>query len=144
TLTVYAIARDASMNFVANIAADSWSLLNKMPATGGVVDGDLVPSANQKSAVFTGHVIGKAQIQAASGQLSQFGTGVITVVAGPAAKVRVETAFDGTGVVIPAQNITSGGTKAAYAITRDASDNFIANVAATWSLVNKTGGVVDS
>ncbi|NLO27102.1 MAG: hypothetical protein GX113_02820, partial [Actinobacteria bacterium] len=37
----------------------------------------------------------------------------------------------------------STGTLTVYAISRDAADNFIANVAATWSLIDKTDGVVD-
>ena len=61
TLTVYAVARDASNNFVAYVAG-GWSLA---AITGGVVAGDLVPAADAKSAVFTGHVTGSASIQTA-------------------------------------------------------------------------------
>src|SRR5207244_10791329 len=50
-LTVYSITRDFGGNFVANVAADAWSLVSK---TGGVVDGDLVAAGDNKSAVFTG------------------------------------------------------------------------------------------
>ena len=39
SITVFAITRDGSGNFVANVAADAWTLINK---TGGVVNGDLV------------------------------------------------------------------------------------------------------
>jgi hypothetical protein len=67
----------------------------------------------------------------------------ITVNVGPAAKVRVETAANGTGIVVPAQNLPSGNSIQVFAITRDAFDNFIANPNSTWSLVNKTGAVVD-
>ena len=62
SLTVYAISRDASNNFVANVAADSWSLVS---ATGGVVAGDLVAAGDLKSATFTGHVTGSGVIHAA-------------------------------------------------------------------------------
>jgi hypothetical protein len=67
----------------------------------------------------------------------------ITVNPGAAAKVRVETAANGSGIVVPSQNITSGTLLPVFAITRDQFDNFIANVNATWSLVNKTGSVMD-
>ncbi len=143
-MVVYSNSRDASDNFVANIAADSWSLIAKVPPTGGVVDGDLVASPDRRSAVFTGHVIGSAQIRAASGVLTPVPSGANSVVPGPAARVRVETAADGTGTVFPARTMASGEKDTAFAITRDASDNFVANNAAdSWLLINKTGGVVD-
>jgi hypothetical protein len=141
--TVYSIVRDASGNFKSNVAATAWQLTGKV---GGVVDGDLVASGDKKSAVFTGHVIGSAQIQATSGALSVTPSGIVTVTAGTAAKLRIETVANGNGVVFPAESLPSGTKDTAYAITRDASDNFVANVAAdagSWSLVNKTGSVVD-
>ncbi len=61
---------------------------------------------------------------------------------GPPTAVRVETKADGSGTVVPAQNVTAGSTVTGYAISRDSSGNFVANVAATWSLANATGGVV--
>ncbi|MFA7334678.1 MAG: autotransporter-associated beta strand repeat-containing protein, partial [Kiritimatiellia bacterium] len=61
-----------------------------------------------------------------------------------AVKVNVETAPDGTGIIVPATNIVSGSNLMVYAVTRDASDNFVTNIAAdTWSLIARTGGVVD-
>ena len=56
--------------------------------------------------------------------------------------MKVETKVDGTGTVVPAQNVISGGAVTGHAISRDASGNFVANVAATWSLAGPTGGVV--
>ena len=56
--------------------------------------------------------------------------------------VRVETAANGSGTVVPAQNLTSGSSTTVFAISRDASGVFVANVAATWSLAGITGGVV--
>jgi len=249
TLTVYAITRDASSNFVANVAAASWALIAK---TGGVIDGDLVPSGDMKSAVLSGAMTGTATIVATSGALTTNTSGVITVIAGAAAKavfstqpsastvagvafatqpvvtiwdafsntvttatsnvvltlttgtgvlggtanmsavagvadfagkglnidkvgadkvltatvsgltvgttapafaitpaaaakVRVETAADGSGTIVPLQDLISGSNLTAYAITRDASDNFVTNVVAdSWALINITGGVVAS
>ena len=68
TVTGYSITRDAWDNFVANVAADSWALIN---ITGGVLGGDLIPAGDSKSAVFTGHVIGTAQIEATSALLAK-------------------------------------------------------------------------
>ena len=69
-------------------------------------------------------------------------SGTITVTAGTATQVRVETLANGTGMVVPAQNVGALSSITVFAISRDASDNFIANVAATWSLTGATGGVV--
>jgi hypothetical protein len=77
SITMYAIARDAANNFIENIAAESWSLINK---TGGVVDGDLVPSGDMRSATFTGHSTGTAQIHAEKVGFSSTDSGVLTVI----------------------------------------------------------------
>ncbi len=135
SVTAYAITRDAFSNFVANASA-TWSLTNN---TGGVTNSDLVASGG--SATFTGHRVGSAQIQAIAGSLTGL-SGVQTVVAGAATQVTVETAPDGSGVIVPAENIPSGTSTNAFAISRDANSNFVANVAATWSLQNITGNVV--
>jgi len=139
-LTVYAITRDTNDNFVANVAATAWSLTDKT----GVVDGDLVPAGDAKSATFTGALAGTAVIHVTSDGLTAGDSGTITVTTGAPTKVRVETAADGSGNVVGAQNVVSGDTLTVYAITRDADNKFVANVAAdTWSLTGKTGGVVD-
>ena len=45
---------------------------------------------------------------------------------------------------IDTRTIASGASFTGYAISRDASNNFVANEAVTWSLIDKTGGVADS
>ncbi len=74
TLTVYAVARDAGNGFGGNQAA-TWSLAS---VTGGVVAGDLVPSGDGKSAVFTAHAAGSAAIHAAVVGLTSTDSGAIT------------------------------------------------------------------
>ena len=69
-------------------------------------------------------------------------SGSVSIIAGAATKVQVETAADGSGTVVGAQSLASGSTITAYAISRDASDNFVANVSASWSLAGVSGGVV--
>ncbi len=67
----------------------------------------------------------------------------LTVGALPAVSVRVETAADGSGVVVPAQSLAGGASITTYAISRNALGQFVANVVAgTWSLVGTTGRVV--
>jgi hypothetical protein len=139
SITVYSITRDYGNNFVANVAADAWSLES---ISGGVAAGDLVPAGDSKSAVFKGAVIGTAEIKATSGALATTNSGTITVTAGTATQIRVETKDDGSGTIFAAQNITAGNTLSGYAITRDANNNFVANVAVTWTMIATTGGVV--
>ena len=134
SVTVYAVTRDANGNFVGNPSA-TWSLQS---ITGGVVSGDLV--AGGASAVFTGHKVGGAIIRAVATFTGN--SGVQTVIAGAATATTVETAANGSGLVVGAQNVTAGNTITVYAITRDAQGNFVANPSATWSLQSITGGVV--
>ena len=59
--------------------------------------------------------------------------------------ISVETASDGTGTIVPAQNVVSGNSITMYLVARDSSANFIGVIAAnSWSMQNKTGGVVSS
>ena len=144
SITVYAIARDAYDNYVANVAASTggWSLTI---FSGGVVPGDLVPSGDRQSAVFSGHVVGTARINVAVAGLTSIPTDTLTVVqAGVPSKVAVETARDGTGRVLPSQSVESGRSIQMYAIARDASNNFVGNIAADWLLVKLAGGIADS
>jgi large repetitive protein len=136
-ITVYAISHDASGNFVANVSG-TWSLGS---IVGGVVTGDLSTTTGT-STVFTGHIIGSANINIVSGALTPTNSGTITVNAGPATKVAVETAANGSGTVVAAQSLASGSAITVYAISRDASGNFVANVSGTWSLGSIVGGVV--
>jgi hypothetical protein len=76
SITVYAIARDPGGYFIENVAADSWSLVN---IAGGVDDGDLSPSEDMKSALFTGNNPGSAQIRASKAGYTSVDSGVLTV-----------------------------------------------------------------
>jgi hypothetical protein len=80
TLTVYAVTRDTAGNFVGNVAADFWELVDE---TGGVVDADLVPSFSMRNATLTGNSLGSAKIQAQEGVLPMVTSGTITVIAPP-------------------------------------------------------------
>ncbi|MEX0857856.1 MAG: invasin domain 3-containing protein, partial [Balneolaceae bacterium] len=86
TITVYAIARDASNNFVELIEDATWSLSEKT----GVTDEDLVDNEDG-SATFAGNVIGSAVINADSTGLTATPSGTITVEHGDAAKLAIAT-----------------------------------------------------
>ena len=103
SITVYAVTRDQYGNFVAN-AAGTWSLASR---TGSVVDGDLVPAGDNKSAVFTAHAAGSATIHVTSGTLSSTDSGVLTVVAGGVSKFGV------SGYISPA----TAGTEGTFTVT---------------------------
>ena len=117
SITVYAISRDAFSNFLANVAADSWSLVN---ITGGVVSGDLLAAGDSKSATFTGHAGGSAAIHADSGSLTPTDSGTLTVTpasttttlassANPSASGQPIT-FTATVTVTPPGSGTPSGT----------------------------------
>lgn len=137
TVTGYAVVRTGSGTFVANPAVD-WALTG---LTGGVIPTDLAAAGDNKSAVFTGAVIGSCRMQASSSQSGASQSDTLTVVVGTATQFGIESAADGSGGPVVDQNLGPGGKVPAYAIQRDFGGNFVANVAATWSLVNLTGGV---
>ena len=68
----------------------------------------------------------------------------IDVSAGVATQLVIETAADGPGSAIGAMRVTAGASFAAFATTRDAHDNIVANASATWTLTGKTDGVADT
>jgi hypothetical protein len=71
-----------------------------------------------------------------------YNNGTLTVVPAAPAQVRVETAADGSGTGVGAQNIAAGSSITVYSITRDMYGNFVSNAPAdSWSLVNVAGGV---
>ncbi|MFM2295302.1 MAG: hypothetical protein RLZZ350_1715 [Verrucomicrobiota bacterium] len=97
SVTNFSVTFDAYSNFVAN-AAVTWSLTNK---TGSVSNSDLVAAGDNKSAVFTAHLAGGAQVRADSGALAAAtGTFTVPAVVAPFAKLQVllpgETAAPGT------------------------------------------------
>ncbi len=102
----YSVSRSAANAFVANAAA-TWSLVSK---TGGVVDGDLVPAGDGKSAIFTAHSPGSAVISATISGLTATTSGVITVNSAP-------TTISGTGSASVARVAGNQGTLLTVAVT---------------------------
>src|SRR5262249_45168836 len=49
-----------------------------------------------------------------------------------ATSVRVETAANGSGTVVPAQSVQNAHSITVFAISRDAGSGFVANTPATW------------
>lgn len=65
-VTVYAMTQDVWGNTIETVSA-TWSLIN---ITGSVVAGDLVPSADGRSAIYSGAHHGSCQIQCVAGGLT--------------------------------------------------------------------------
>ena len=116
SLTAYAITRSTTGTFAANTAA-TWSLTNE---TGGIVDSDLVPSGDSKSAVFTPHAEGSAVIHVAINQLDSVDSGVITAMQSTppsaVASVDAQTATDGQTITITV-TVTPGTNPASSGLT---------------------------
>jgi DNA-binding beta-propeller fold protein YncE len=115
--------------------------------SGATLSGTVTVDAVEGVAVFSNlkiDKIGTYKLSANSGSLIEADSSSFDITGAVPSKIQVETAADGSGTVVPAQNVRSGFSITAYAISRDAGGNFIANVAAeSWSLINKTGGVID-
>src|SRR5438309_3920919 len=122
-LQVYAVTRDTFSNFIANVAADSWTLQS---VTGGILAGDLVPSLDHKSAVFTGHKVGSAAISAVSGPLPATASGTLAVTPGVLNNFLVESSAGGT---IPAE--TTGVPFTIRITARDTFSNTVPSFAGT-------------
>jgi hypothetical protein len=136
--------QDAAGNLVTTATDEvTLSLRNAGTAT---LSGDVDKAAVGGTATFDGlsvDTVGTGyQLRAKSGSLTEVDSNAFNVTAPVAVNILVETESDGSGTVVPVQNIASGSSITVYAISRDAGGNFIENVAAdSWSLINTTGGV---
>ncbi len=118
SITIYALARDGYANLIGNIAGD-WSLINK---TGKIADTDLVPAVDGKSAVFTGHSIGTANIHVTSPGLSSIDSGSLRVIPGSPAEFFISRSTD---------NLITGLPNYFDVIVRDAGGNTVTNYTGT-------------
>lgn len=76
---------------------------------------------------------------AAPGGTTNYGT--LSMTEGSDDKIRVETAADGSGNVIVAQELQAGNAITGFSVVRDQFNNFKRNEAVNWSLINQSGGV---
>lgn len=71
--------------------------------------------------------------------------GSLSLVVGATYEIAVETANDGSGSVVSAQNLEAGTSLEVFAVSRDESGNFLSNpVVDTWSILNGTPEVDNS
>jgi hypothetical protein len=99
--TVYANSRDAYGNIIGNVAV-TWSVTT---LTGGVTGTDLVPAGDERSATFTGHLVGTGTIDADDGAGHTDSTGTVTVTVGPAS-TATSTATPSAGS-LPADGLST-------------------------------------
>jgi Tol biopolymer transport system component/subtilisin family serine protease len=85
SITVYSVSRDQFGNFISN-SPGTWSLVNK---TGNVTNSDLIPSGDNKSAIFTGHLTGTAGVHVTANGLNSINSGTLTIIPGEATKFSV-------------------------------------------------------
>jgi hypothetical protein len=128
SVTGYAITRDSFGNFVANDPG-AWSLVNITP---GVVLGDLVAPGDNRSAVFTGHVVGAASLRVTSGGFTG-DSGLLTVVPGPASTLVV-SGFPST--------VTAGTTHSLTVTAKDSNGNIATGYTGTVRLTSSDGQAV--
>lgn len=87
-----------------------------------------------------------------TGQISNTGStgpdlnyGNLSTSPGSISQVRVETKADGTGQIVPSQDLLAGESLTVYAIARDVGDNFIKNIAlnseSDWALTGGDGSI---
>ncbi len=141
--TIRITARDAGNNTVAGFTGtvDITSTGNILSGGGttpsfvnGVLSSQAVTMSNTGSFTLTATRTGGSE----TGTSNTF-----TVTAGAAKKIQVETAANGTGTIVPAQNVSPGSSITVFAISRDSLGNFVANSAAdVWALKNVSGGVL--
>ncbi len=148
SINVYSIGADQFGNFIGNVSA-TWSLTG---ITGNnVVAGDLATASDNKSAIFTGHLVGAATIHAEVGTSALTAdSGVLTVVSGP-------VSVDNSAVGVSENSIVvSDGSDPAKLITvnvtaKDAAGNPVegatASISATdadTTMINPTSASTDS
>lgn len=133
-------ARDANNNPVTNVT------INITIGSGaGAITGNTAVTDVNGTAHFTNlriDKIGAKKLRASGSAFVATSSSNFNITSGPASALTIETQADGTGSALVAQNIPAGSSIQAYAIYRDALGNYVSSVAAAWSLVNVTGGVV--
>ena len=116
---------------------------------GGMISGTSATTDDNGIAHFTDlqiNLAGAKTLLASSSAFQSSTSSSFNITAGTASALTVETAPDGSGTTLAAQNSAAGSSvrEAFFAIYRDSVGNFVTNTAATWSLVNPTGGVIGS
>jgi|GEM_PF-4116710 len=137
SLTAYAISTDQYGNFYDNVAAN-WTLEDN---TGGIVDSNLVPAGDGKSAVFTATATGTFTIKAAKDGLTPVKSGVITVIPPLPGTVRNLTAHGDyiSGLSLSWDPPTGGGSFTEYKIAyRPLGGNWSDEISATSTTHNFT------
>jgi hypothetical protein len=86
-ITVYSISRDQGGNFINNVAADTWSLVNK----NGLTASPLSVAADSKSATFSSTSTGSAAISATKSGLVSNTSGTINVIPDSPTTIQIQT-----------------------------------------------------
>ncbi|MBL7959283.1 hypothetical protein JNL27_03500, partial [bacterium] len=128
-LKLYLAGYDRDRNYIKDVRAN-WSLT-------GTLNGVISPVQADSGVVFTPGLLSVGKIHSDGGFMAD-STNTITVVAGAAAQVLVETQRSGSGVVLPELYTTSDSSITVYAVLRDADGNFAGLQTSSWSV---SGGI---
>jgi len=132
-------------NYTGAVYFTSTDVTATLPFTAGNVYNFTVGDAGEHDfgASFVLRTEGTQYITVTDGTISQ--TEPITVVeAATPTTLQLEDAPDGSGNVIGDASLTAGDSLTVYAISRTDLGSFVENVAASWSLTDRSSGVADS
>jgi len=130
-LVLFAVARDAQGNFVADVTC-SWE------ASGGIGALDPGPAS---STILDLDRPGVGRVTARHDTLPFDETGNLLVAAGDLVRARIESSPGGTGSEIATLTLGVGVALEVYAVGYDADDNYAGEAAATWSVTGTIGAV---
>jgi hypothetical protein len=136
------VIASTTINLTSTSGAGRFDTNSSGPFNGSITSLTIPAGSNAANFYYKDTLVGTPAITAAASGYTS-GSQEETVTAGAATKIRVETAPDGSGMVVAAQNLTAGRTLTVYSITRDQYNNFVGNTAGSWSLTGKSGNVVD-
>lgn len=130
SLVLYAVLRDGD-EFVHDLHV-RWSV--------DVVIGTL-PDALTSTALFEAQTVGTGTVTAAHAVARDAQTGMLEVLSGAPAIVRVEDNPGGSGSPLAAQTRTTDEPVPLFAVSRDAFGNFVADEPATWMVNGSIGAI---
>ena len=136
TVTAYDTESNLKTDYAGTVAFSSTDVLAVLPDDDGT---DWMDGANSFTLTLT--LLGSQVFTVTDGTVTQ--AAAVSVVTGAAATITLEDACDGTGNVMGDRILSAGNSLTICAIARDGVGNFVDNVAVSWSLVEKSGGVVD-
>ncbi len=128
TYTLYAVAEDASNNFIANVPV-TWSISNAVGS---------FSQTTASSVTFTATSVGRGVVNATHSTLGSDSAGEFVVTGGTPTKVKIVTSPAGNIEFNTAQ-LNPGQTITLYAVSQDENGHYVGDVNANWVMSNAVG-----